>query len=373
MLGRAQTRRVPWTIAIVYLAGCSSSSPGSSGRSDAGGGSPAVHADSGALDGRVRDEGPVVTSIALPDGAPGVGFDDIWYSTKLKKVLVPAGRSGNLDLVDPVTLGVTAIGGFSTAATFTLGSHADGTTSADAGGGVLVALDQNTTEFRVIDPSSLSLIGTVKTASGPDYVRWVEPTSEFWVTEPGAGQVEIFTVKAGGMPESVAKIAVAGGPEAIAVDIQRGRVYTNSFLGQTYAIDVAQRQIVETWPNGCSVSLGLALDETRGFLFVACAAGSVVVLDVKSGGAKLGEIAQGSGLDIVSYSPLLHHLYVPGGTSGDLGILAISSAGEPTLLGTVPTAPGARGVAADDRGNAWVCDPAAGGLLEVKDRFAKTD
>ena len=52
---------------------------------------------------------------------------------ELGKVLVPAGRSGNLDLVDPKTLDVVAISGFSTSATFTLGAHDSGTTSADEG------------------------------------------------------------------------------------------------------------------------------------------------------------------------------------------------------------------------------------------------
>jgi hypothetical protein len=323
----------------------------------------------------MREAGPIVTPVALPEGAPGIGFDDIRYASKLGRVLVPAGRSGNLDLVDPVTLEVTSIGGFSAATTFALGAHADGATSADEGSGVLVALDQNSTELRVIDPLSRSIVAAVKTASSPDYVRWVEPQSEFWVTEPGAGagNIEIFAAKGSGAPVQVAIVPVAGGPEAIAVDNQRSRVYTNSFVGQTYAIDTTQHQIVETWKNGCGISLGLALDEIRGFLFVACAAGSVVVLDVNQGGTKLGELAQGSGLDIISFSPSLHHVYVPGGTTGDLGIVAVSAAGEPSLLGTIPTAQGARGVVADDRGNAWVCDPAGGDLLKVEDRFAKTD
>jgi hypothetical protein len=137
-------------------------------------------------------------------------------------------------------------------------------------------------------------------------------------------------------------------------------------------VDIASRQIVETWSNGCSVSLGLALDEARGFLFVACASGTVAVLDAAHAGAKLGEITHGSSLDIISYAPSLHHLYVPDGAAGDLGIVGIASDGSPALLGAIATAKDSRGVTADDAGAAWVTDPAEGRVLRVEDRFAAT-
>ena len=41
-----------------------------------------------------------------------------------------------------------------------------------------------------------------------------------------------------------------------------------------------------------------------------------------------------------------------------------------TVLGTVPTASGAHCVTADDRSNAWVCDPDRGRLLVFKDSYA---
>src|SRR5262245_8955359 len=54
--------------------------------------------------------------VALPDGAHGIGFDDLRFDAGLGLVLAPAGGTGNLDLVDPKTGAVTAIGGFSRAA-----------------------------------------------------------------------------------------------------------------------------------------------------------------------------------------------------------------------------------------------------------------
>src|SRR5438552_17597143 len=70
---------------------------------------------------------PAGTRVALPDGSPGIGFDDLRYSATLRRVLVPAGRSGALDLIDPDTLNVVSIGGFGSVAAYT-GGHEDGPT-----------------------------------------------------------------------------------------------------------------------------------------------------------------------------------------------------------------------------------------------------
>ena len=51
-------------------------------------------------------------------------------------------------------------------------------------------------------------------------------------------------------------------------------------------------------------------------------------------------------------------------------IVNVGPAGELKVLGTVPTAAGAHCVAADDSGNAYVCDPAKGRLLVFEDAFA---
>src|SRR5205814_869446 len=77
---------------------------------------------------------PSVMAVALPDGNSGIGFDDLRYDTTLGQVLAPAGRTGNVDLVDPSTQAVTPIAGFSAQPRFN-GGHDDGPTSADAGRG----------------------------------------------------------------------------------------------------------------------------------------------------------------------------------------------------------------------------------------------
>jgi hypothetical protein len=374
-------------VAAVTVLGCSSSNHVVSNASakktrDAG------HADSGAKStepedaslahdassdaGSIRDAGGGVTSIALPNGAPGIGFDDLQWARKIHKVLAPAGRSGTLDLVDPDTLAVEVVEGFSKSDSFSSGSHGAGTTSADEAGSVILALDHESQSLRLVDPTTRSIKQTGPVSASPDYVRFVAQTGEAWVTQPFTG-IEVLTVPASGAPEHSATIDISGGPEGLVIDSKRGRAYTNSFTGQTYAVELASRKVVETWPNGCGLSLGLALDVERGFVIVACQAGSVVVLDAANAGAKLGELKQGAGLDVLSYDPGLHHLYVQGSSSGDLGIVGISAKGEPTLLGTLKTTEGSSTSTTDENGRIFVADPAAGALLVVRDGFPKTD
>jgi hypothetical protein len=183
--------------------------------------------------------------------------------------------------------------------------------------------------------------------------------------------MEVLTVGSGGAAHA-ATIAISGGPESIAVDLSHGRVYTNAFLGQTFAIDVAQRAVAETWTNGCSgLSLGVAVDEARRFVFVACEAGSVVVLDAAHAGAMLGSTQLHSPLDIIDYAPALHHLYAPT-KGGALAIVGVPATGIPALLGTMAVPQNVQGVTTDGKGTAWLGDPATGEILRVEDPFAAT-
>src|SRR5712692_7645751 len=120
------------------------------------------------------------TPLALPGGESGIGFDDMGFASSIHRVLVPAGRSGNLDLIDPDTKQVTAIGGFSSRASFG-GGHGQGVTSADEGRGLLFATDRDAKKLNVIDPKTQSVVATAPLAGGPDYVRYVPATGEVWV------------------------------------------------------------------------------------------------------------------------------------------------------------------------------------------------
>jgi len=309
--------------------------------------------------------------LVLPGGDAGIGFDDLTFSPSLHRILAPAGRTGKLDLIDPKTQKIDSIAGFSTDADKFGGGHGEGTTSADAGGGFIFASDRSRTELEVVDPNTSRIVGKLALASGPDYVRWVEPTREVWVTEPGKQQIEVFALDQGKLAHR-GVIGVTGGPESLVIDGARGRAYTHTWDDATVAIDLVKRAEAARWTNGCKASRGVALDEKRGLLFVGCDEGKATVLDVAHGGKQLSSAATGQGVDIIAYNPVLAHLYVPGGRSATLTILGVGAGGKLEVLGSTAVAAGSHCVAADDAGHAYVCDPKQGALLVVTDPYPAT-
>ena len=307
--------------------------------------------------------------LVIAGGAGGIGFDDLGFSSELHKVIIPAGRLGKVVLFDPASKEMEEIGGFSSQNDFA-GGHGEGVTSADVGRGAIFATDRDEKTLDLVDPVSKRILAKTKLASGPDYVRFVAATNEVWVTEPHASQIEIFSLPQQGfpVPNHAATIAIPNGPESLIIDGEAGRAYTNLWSDTTLAIDLRKRAIASRWRNGCHGSRGIALDTTRGFLFVGCEEGKLEVLDAKDG-RRLGEAASGDGVDIIAYAPKLHHAYLPGGDSATMTVIDISATGKPTMLGTVATARDSHCVTADDLGNAYICDPHKGQLILLHDSF----
>ncbi len=316
--------------------------------------------------------GPAGVSVFIPSGTPGIGFDDLGFSAILHKVLVPAGRTGTLALIDPSTMQVTTIGGFKGKADYS-GGHDDGPTSVDEGRGLLFVTDRTAGQLNVVDPSAGAIVASSPLLGGPDYVRYVAATSELWVTEPGSEQIEIFSLPKDGLPQPshTGNIAVKGGPESLVIDSARHLAFTHLWQGKSVAIDVQTRQIVGQWPNTCTGSRGIAVDEKRGFLFAACDEGTTVVLDVDHGGRVLSSAQQGNGVDVIGYNAALSHLYLAAAGSKELVVLGVSAAGQLSVLGSFHTAGGAHCATADDQGFAWVCSPDNGRLLRIKDPYPK--
>jgi hypothetical protein len=309
-------------------------------------------------------------SVPFPNGEAGIGFDDLRYSSALHAVLAPAGRTGSLALIDPDSLGITSIGGFSASPSYD-GSHDFGATSVDEGRGLLFVTDRTSQKLHVVDPKASAIVASMTLASGPDYVRYVAATDEVWVSEPSASQIEVVALAkdATATPSSAATIPIANGPESLVIDQRAGRAYTHRWQSTTVVLDVKTRSVVAEWPNGCAASRGLAVDEERGFFFSGCLEGTLSVLDVAHDGRVLSSIARGSGYDVIGYNPTLGHVYMAGVACKCLVVLGVSAAGQLSFLGRFGSTGSAHCAAADDRGHAWVCDPDGGQLWRVDDPY----
>ena len=307
---------------------------------------------------------PTTVAVPVPGGSGGVGFDDLGFSAALHRVLVPGGRTGNLVLIDPATREITTVPGFSKDASYG-GGHGEGTTSADEGRGLLFASDRGKRTLVVVDPGKRAVLTSVKLAAGPDYVRYVPPLGEVWVTEPGAEQIEMFSIARDGTPSRVGIVHVAGGPESLVVG--KDRAYTHLWKKETVALDLHAHAVAGQWKNGCAESRGIALDEERALLFAGCDEGKATAMDLRQGGKVVSTATTAKGVDVIAYSPQLHHLYVPGEDTAAMTVLDVAADGKLAPVATVPTAKGAHCVAADDQGGAWVCDPHGGRILLYKD------
>jgi hypothetical protein len=312
----------------------------------------------------------VPSPLALPGGEGGIGFDDLRFSPELHRVLVPAGRTGRLDLVNPASRSVEIIEGFSRSAARARG-HGEGTTSADAGAGFLFAIDRTARTLVAVDPRARRVVARAKLDGAPDYVRWVGPAREVWVTEPARAVIETFRFEGGTSPTLTRRgtIRVPAGPESLVVDAAKGRAYTNTFQDATLAIDVPTHTVTASWSNGCRGARGIELDAAHGWVFVGCDEGKAVVLDAAHAGEIVGTASTGGGVDSIAYSPQLSHLYVPAADAALLSVIGIGRDGRLEPLGTLRTAPDAHCAAADDRSNVYVCDPGNGRILVARDPY----
>ena len=309
----------------------------------------------------------------IPLDLPGVGshagFDDMGYIPALDRVIVPGGISGKVFLINPKS---NAVSGSVRVLPPSKPEHGHdaGTTSAAYLDGYLIASDHNTQSLAVIDLGNGKVVSHVHLASGPDYVRFVKPVGQIWVTEPGAQQVQIFTPDLSSAHPTlhpVGAITVKGGPEALVVDARSERAYTNLRKRRTLVINVRTRKTIHSWKDGCRGPRGLALAPKHDLLFVGCTEGKTVALNLARHGAMVASAKTGKGVDIIAWNPRLQHLYVPAAQSATLTVLALKDGEKLQPVDVLKAAPGSHCVATDGLNKAYVCDPLNGRLLVYYD------
>ncbi len=325
-------------------------------------------------------DGLTMTAVALPGGDPSVLMDYLACEPAARRVWIPAGNTGSVDLLDGASGAVTRIAGFPTRAAEWGGRAVRvGPSAVTVGDGVVYIGNRGDGTVCAIDAKTLARgkCAAVGGAAGippsqPDGVAYVAATKEVWVTlrePPGGGKapdaLAVLDAANPSAPAPRAAIAVGGEPEGYAVDDARGLFYTNlEDKDRTLAVDARARRVVATWEPRCGGDgpRGLALDGRRGFLFVACT-DHVVVLDAGHGGARLDSAPTGAGVDNIDYVGARGELYVAAGRAAKLSVFRVDDRGRLAAAASAPTAPGARVVVADGSGAAYVADSKGGRIL----------
>lgn len=306
-------------------------------------------------------------AIPIPGGEGGIGFDDLVFSAPLHRFIVPGGRTGTVFLLDPATRQLEPVGALSKLPAWS-GGHGQGVTSADARAGTLFAADRSAKRLFAFPLGGTGRVAEAPLEGGPDYVRWVEPTQEVWVTEPGRKSIEIFRFDAGPAAALVhtGRIDVVDGPESLVIDPTHGRAFTSTWHDRTLAISLRDRTVVGRWSNGCKGARGLAADPERGFALVGCEEGGVTVVDTGHGRVA-GRATTGAGVDVIAYDPVSRRVYVPAADAARLEVFEVGRDGALKALWQARTAPEAHCVASDGAGHVLVCDPRGGRVLLFQD------
>jgi hypothetical protein len=305
-------------------------------------------------------------AVALPGADAPVALDYLFYEPQKKRVWVPAGGSGSVDVFDTAGHTFSRVIGFKTAEREGHGKkRVVGPSSGTVGDGYAYVGNRATSEVCAVELATLKLGACLKLEASPDGVEYVAAKREVWVTAP---QIQTILVLDASKPNALkqkGRIKLTGEPEGYAVDETRGLFLTNlEDKGSTLTIDLDSHVVKDTWNAGCSSDgpRGLALDSARGLLFVACT-DHVQALDMTHAGALLGKLDSGAGLDNLDYVAKTGLLYAAAGKAARLTIAHVGDHGEFSLVATGDTAAGARNAVADENGTAYVADAQGAHLL----------
>ena len=315
--------------------------------------------------------------INLPGASGPVALDYFAYDPATEKVWIPASNTGSVDVIEEATGAISQVTGFPTAEIERRGRKISvGPTAATIGDGVVYIGNRGDATLCVIEAKSLARLECVPVSGDhtvtPDGVAYVAAAREVWVTlrpkvgdNAAAKSLEIFDASNPSHVKPKTKIPLDGLAEGYAVDNERGLFYTNiEDAGRTVAIDVRSNKVVAEWNPGSSDLQGLALDNARRLLFVACG-DHVVSLDAGHGGKVIDSITTGRGLDNIDYSPERKTLYAAASQAASLTVAKVDDRGKFHLEATVPTVKGARGVIAAKDATAYLIDPADGRILKL--------
>jgi DNA-binding beta-propeller fold protein YncE len=245
------------------------------------------------------------------------------------------------------------------------------------------------TQVEVVDLKTRQVIGTIPNTPGVHGIEVVPSANRGYITCGRTSTCVVFDLKT--LKPIGAPIPTGPKPDALLVDAFSKRVFVfSNDGGNSTVLDAATGAVVGTAKLGGDVEApatdgkgtifinledkaelvefdartlavrhryplapgeeptGLAYDPKADRLFSACANEKLVVTDSKTG-RQVAVLAIGKGADGATFDPTTNNVITSNGASGTFTVIHQDSPAKYRVVGTVPTARGARTIAQDPR------------------------
>lgn len=196
----------------------------------------------------------------------------------------------------------------------------------------------------LFDAATGKVIASIPTGTDPDDAVYDAASGLVLVMDGDGGDITLVDPKTASSP---GRIAVGGKLEAAALD-GHGRAFVNvADKDEIAAIDIGARKVTAHYPlTGCERPTGLALNPATGLLIAACGNKKALAVQSKDG-AVTASLTIGERPDGAIYDAGRNLFFIPCG-EGNIAVVGETN-GVPSIVGTIPTANGARTAALDSK------------------------
>ncbi len=293
-------------------------------------------------------------------------LDYIAYEPGSNRIWVPVGNTGSVDVLDIATAKFDRVDGFKSVEREVRGKkRIMGPSAVSIGEGIAYVGNRATSEVCAVDTRSLQLGQCIALPQATDGVEYVASTKEVWVTTPRDHSLTVLDASDPRLLRPKLVVKLEGESEGYGLDETRGRFFTNlEDTDRTVVVNLKTHRVESIWKPGCGEAgpRGLAVDAVRDFVFVACT-DHVQILDAGHGGALLGRLDTGAGVDNIDYLAEKGLLYAAAGRAARLTVARVDDQGRFSVVATPATREGARNAVADAQGNAYLADSGTASLL----------
>jgi DNA-binding beta-propeller fold protein YncE len=205
--------------------------------------------------------------------------------------------------------------------------------------------DGRSSEVTVFDLQTLKTLDTVKvTGQNPDCIVYDPASKRVFTFDGRSGNSTVINAATG---KVLGTIDLGGRPEFAVAD-GRGHIYNNlEDKSEQVAIDTQTLKVTNRWSLApCESPSGLAIDREHRRLFAGCDNQKMAITDPDAGKV-VTTVPIGEGVDANGFDPGTQLAFSSNGESGTLTVVHEDSPDKYTVLGNVPTEPGARTMALD--------------------------